>query len=160
GSGTTFHSTALLNAEDDGNRRCILVTNNEVSEKLTTELRARGYSPGDAQFERSGIAESVTWPRCKFVINGKRDDGTELSGTYLNDRKMREAFVENFDYLGLEFLDPSAVARGDACQAILPILWIMAGCRGKREDSRGSQAWFIPKESPFAVLIKEKEFLA
>ena len=36
----------------------------------------------------------------------------------------------------------------------------MAGCQGTREDSKGSQNWFIPKESPFAVLIKEKEFPA
>jgi adenine-specific DNA-methyltransferase len=31
GSGTTLHATALLNAEDGGRRRCILVTNNEVA---------------------------------------------------------------------------------------------------------------------------------
>jgi len=31
GSGTTFHATCLLNAEDAGSRRCILVTNNEVA---------------------------------------------------------------------------------------------------------------------------------
>jgi adenine-specific DNA-methyltransferase len=34
----------------------------------------------------------------------------------------------------------------------------MAGCQGSREDSRGSQNWLIPPESPFAVLIKEREF--
>ena len=28
GSGTTLHAVNLLNAEDDGNRRCIMVTNN------------------------------------------------------------------------------------------------------------------------------------
>jgi adenine-specific DNA-methyltransferase len=63
-------------------------------------------------------------------------------------------------YFKLDFLDPAEVARGDAFQAIGPILWMMAGCCGKREDSKGSQAWFIPKHSPFAVLIKEKEFRA
>ena len=31
GSGTTLHAINLMNAEDGGNRRCILVTNNEVS---------------------------------------------------------------------------------------------------------------------------------
>ena len=35
-----------------------------------------------------------------------------------------------------------------------------AGCLGEREDSKGSLAWFIPKRSPFAVLIQEKEFRA
>lgn len=32
GSGTTFHATCLLNAEDGGARQCILVTNNEVDD--------------------------------------------------------------------------------------------------------------------------------
>lgn len=31
GSGTTLHAVNLLNAEDGGKRRCIMVTNNEVS---------------------------------------------------------------------------------------------------------------------------------
>ena len=38
GSGTTLHAVNLLNAEDGGNRRCILVTNNEVSAEEATEL--------------------------------------------------------------------------------------------------------------------------
>jgi adenine-specific DNA-methyltransferase len=37
---------------------------------------------------------------------------------------------------------------------------MMAGCRGEREDSQGSAAWFIPKKSPFAVLLQEKAFRA
>lgn len=32
GSGTTLHAVNLLNAEDGGHRRCIMVTNNEVSD--------------------------------------------------------------------------------------------------------------------------------
>jgi adenine-specific DNA-methyltransferase len=158
GSGTTFHSVALLNAEDGGNRRCVLVTNNEVNERIAKGLIARGVYQGDPQFEKNGIADAVTWPRCKFVVNGMRDDGTELSGSYLNDSEMREGLMENLVYLRLDFLEPSAVARGDAFQAILPILWMIAGCEGELEDSKGSQAWFIPKHSPFAVLIREKEF--
>ena len=31
GSGTTLHAVNLLNSEDDGQRRCIMVTNNEIS---------------------------------------------------------------------------------------------------------------------------------
>ena len=89
-----------------------------------------------------------------------RDDGTALVGEYLNGRPMAEGFEENLEYFRLDFLDPAEVARGDAFQAIVPILWMMAGCNGKREDSKGSQAWFIPKQSPFAVLIKEKEYRA
>lgn len=38
GSGTTLHVVALLNSEDGGHRRCIMVTNNEVSEDEAKRL--------------------------------------------------------------------------------------------------------------------------
>lgn len=160
GSGTTLHATALLNLENGGNRRCILVTNNEVTEKNEKALTAEGYFPGDTEFDRHGVADSVAWPRCKACFTGKRADGKPLEGDYIGGRSIQEGFEENLEYLKLDFLDPSEVARGDAFQAILPVLWMMAGCHGRRDDSKGSQAWFIPKQSPFAVLIKEKEFRA
>ncbi len=158
GSGTTFHATALLNQEAGGNRQCILVTSNEVTEKKEKALADEGHFPGDVEFERHGVAEAVAWPRCKASITGKRLDGTVLDGEYLNGHSLQDGFEENMEYFRLDFLNPSEVARGDAFQAVLPILWLMAGCRGKREDSKGSQAWFIPKHAPFAVLVKEKEF--
>ena len=158
GSGTTFHATALLNSELPGKRRCILVTNNEVTEKREKALEAAGHFPGDPDFERHGVAESVTWPRCKWSVLGKRDDGSELQGEYLDGRHLQEGFDENIEYFRLDFLDPSSVARGDSFKAVLPILWLIAGCEGRREESKGSQAWFIPKRSPFAVLVNEKEF--
>ena len=71
---------------------------------------------------------------------------------------VKDGLEENLEYMRLDFLNPNEVARGEAFQAILPILWMMAGCRGIREDSKGSQSWFIPKHAPFAVLTKEREF--
>jgi adenine-specific DNA-methyltransferase len=158
GSGTTLHATALLNAEDDGQRRCILVTNNEVNEKTAKELNEQGIFAGQNEFEQYGICESVTWPRSKYVITGKRDDGTELSGTYLNGQDMKEGFGENVEYFRLDFLDPQDVAIGEKFEAILPILWLMAGAQGKRESDKGEKGWFIPKHSPFAVLVDEHAF--
>jgi adenine-specific DNA-methyltransferase len=35
----------LLNAEDGGKRRCIIITNNECSESEEKELIAKGYMP-------------------------------------------------------------------------------------------------------------------
>jgi adenine-specific DNA-methyltransferase len=166
GSGTTFHATALLNAADNGRRQCILVTNNEVEEGQAKRLRKLGIYPGEEKFESEGICERVTWPRCKYVVQGSRDNGTKLEGKYLIKNKqgdeisLQDGFLENIEYFHLNFVDPARVARGDAFEAILPIIWMMAGGRGKREDSKGSQSWFIPKQSPFAVLIKEKEIRA
>lgn len=166
GSGTTFHALALINAQLGGSRRSILVSNNEPGEKKAKRLRLEGHFQGDPDFEAEGICQGVTWPRCKNVIAGQRDDGTKLTGKYLDIHggrggiKLSDGLSENLEYFRLDFLDPAQVARGDAFQAILPVLWIMAGCHGKREESKGSQPWFIPKKSPFAVLVQEKQFRA
>jgi adenine-specific DNA-methyltransferase len=45
GSGTTLHAVNLLNAEDGGHRRCIMVTNNEVSDAEAKNLTKSGYKP-------------------------------------------------------------------------------------------------------------------
>jgi adenine-specific DNA-methyltransferase len=158
GSGTTLQATCMLNTQFGGNRRCILATNNEVGEKLAAKLRAQGIEPGDAKYEQHGIGDSVTWPRTKAVISGKRQDGRKVPGAYLSGRDMAEGFEENAAYFKLDFLDPTEVNRGDKFESIVPILWMLAGCRGGPEVSRGSGKWFIPKHSPFAVLLKEDEF--
>ena len=82
GSGTTLHAVNLLNAEDGGCRRCILVTNNEVSESEEKSFRNRGLQPGDPEWERSGIAQYVTWPRTKCSILGCNVDGVPLEDNY------------------------------------------------------------------------------
>src|SRR5450631_1026814 len=50
GSGTTLNAVNLLNATDDGNRQCILVTNNEVSEDDTKTLCEQGHRPGSDEW--------------------------------------------------------------------------------------------------------------
>jgi adenine-specific DNA-methyltransferase len=47
------------------------------------------------------------------------------------------------------------VSRGESFEAIVPILWLMAGSAGELALSRGGNHWFMPKESPYAVLLKE-----
>lgn len=104
GSGTTLHAVNLLNAERGGNRRCIMVTNNEVSVKEAKKLKKQGFKPGDAEWEASGIAQYVTWPRTVCSIEGKDVTGKPLKGEYLTtdiDGKaipMSRGFVTNVKY--------------------------------------------------------------
>lgn len=100
GSGTTLHAINLLNAEDDGKRSCIQVTNNEVSEDESKKLSKQGYHPGDVEWERQGICQSVTWPRSKYSILGKRDDGTELDGEYLTGKVVTKEKARTYRRLG------------------------------------------------------------
>lgn len=82
GSGTTLHAVSLLNMEDGGNRRCICVTNNEVSADEIKSLTEKGLRPGDPEWERLGIARYVTWPRVKCAIEGVDVKGAPLKGDY------------------------------------------------------------------------------
>lgn len=110
GSGTTLHAVNLLNAEDGGHRRCIMVTNNEVSEAEERNLKAKGLTPADEEWKALGIARYVTWPRTVASITGNDVNGTPIAGEYLtylteekeSDRKFKKvSFVKNFSDLTL-----------------------------------------------------------
>lgn len=105
GSGTTLNAVNLLNATDGGQRRCILVTNNEVSAEEAAALTARGLQPGDAEWEAQGICRSVTWPRSKYTTLGQRDDGSVLTGEYLTGKTVEREKARSFTQIG--FVDPA-----------------------------------------------------
>ena len=99
GSGTTLHAINLLNAEDNGNRRCILVTNNEISDTEEKEFRKKGLKKGDPEWEGHGIAKYVTWPRSVCSIEGRDINGNPLKGQYLGtDLSMSDGFKANVKY--------------------------------------------------------------
>lgn len=83
GSGTTLHAINLLNKEDGGHRRCIMVTNNEVSAEEETAFRANGLHKGDEEWEKYGIARYVNWPRTKCSIEGVDVNGNPIQGEYI-----------------------------------------------------------------------------
>jgi adenine-specific DNA-methyltransferase len=100
GSGTSLHAVNLLNAQDGGHRRCIVVTNNEVSAVEAEELRSQEVHPGDDEWERMGICRSVTWPRSKFTILGRRDDGTEVDGYIFTGDRVEKEKARTFAHIG------------------------------------------------------------
>ena len=156
GSGTTLHAVNLINAEDNGQRRCIMVTNNEVSEVEAKSLANNGYYPGDKEWERLGIAQYVTWPRTVCSIIGQDVKGNPLPGDYgtyheeyisdkqrgkykkikvpdnsrLAEMKMADGFKANAAYFKLGFLDKASVRVGRQFREMLPTLWMKAGCFG------------------------------
>ena len=131
GSGTTLHAVNLLNAEDGGHRRCIMVTNNEVSAEEAKTLTAQGFKPGDEEWEKLGIARYVTWPRTVCSIEGHDVNGQPLKGNYLgSDRPMSEGFPANAAFFRLGFLDKASVRVGRQFREMLPTLWMKAGCYG------------------------------
>jgi adenine-specific DNA-methyltransferase len=164
GSGTTFHATCLMNWRDNGKRQSISITNNEVSAEQARTFNEKFCYHGEKDYEAAGVANAVAWPRMKSAVTGVSPHGSPVPGNYVGSnengsgRAIAKGFDENVEFFCLDFLDPDDVARGDAFKAILPILWMIAGCKGEREDSKDATPWFIPKKSPFAVLVQEKQF--
>jgi adenine-specific DNA-methyltransferase len=158
GSGTTLHATALLNLSDQGSRRCLIVTNNEVDDKRAKELNKKGHFHGDPAFERHGIFEAVTKPRCEAAITGMRARGQPLNGSYLGGRPFADGFEENCEFYRLDYLDPDDVDLGLQFGAILPTLWMTAGGVGEREKPETGQGYSMPEGSTYGVLFNESMF--
>lgn len=157
GSGTTLHAVNLLNAEDGGHRRCIMVTNNEVSADETKELTKRGLQPGDPEWEQYGVARYVTWPRTVCSIEGHNVSDEPLRGNYIgSDRPMADGFAANVEYFKLGFLDKDSVTLGRQFKEILPLLWLKTGAVGKRPecDEQEPEMIILP-ENEFAILVDE-----
>lgn len=167
GSGTTLHAVNLLNAEDGGQRRCIMVTNNEVSVDEAKSLTEQGFQPGDPEWEKLGIARYVTWPRTVCSIEGHDINGVPLKGDYLandadgNPIPMSQGFKANCEYFKLGFLDKDDVALGRQFKEILPLLWLKAGAVGKRPELNGETPdMLILPENKLAILVSESSFMA
>lgn len=98
GSGTTLHATMQLNAEDGGNRRCILVTNNE-----------------------NNICEDVTYERNRRVIQGyTTSKGEEVTGLTKNNLRYFRS-----EYVGRE---PSLKNKRELTRLATELLCIKEDC--------------------------------
>lgn len=163
GSGTTLHAVNILNAEDGGNRRCILVTNNEVSADEAKALTKAGHKPDDEEWEKLGIARYVTWPRTVCSIEGHDVKGEPLTGTYLgSDRPMADGFAANAAYFKLGFLDKASVRVGRQFRELLPLLWMKAGCFGRCPRLTGGKipGYMVLPENRMAILNDNAGFKA
>lgn len=109
GSGTTLHAVNLLNKEDGGHRRCIMVTNNEIGEPKEKELRPQGIRPGDEEWEKWGIARYVNWPRTKCSILGEDVNGKPIVGDYITSQT--ETKLTDRKFTQINFLSAEATKK-------------------------------------------------
>lgn len=109
GSGTTLHAVNLLNKEDGGHRRCIMVTNNEIGEPKEKELRPQGIRPGDEEWEKWGIARYVNWPRTKCSILGEDVNGKPIVGEYITSQT--ETKLTDRKFTQINFLPAEATKK-------------------------------------------------
>ena len=159
GSGTTLHATMLLNHLDGGHRRCILVTNNEVSNDEAKTLTKQGLQPGNLDWEKYGIARYITWPRTISAITGINTLGEPIKGNYkfTEEFPMSDGFKENAVFFKLGFLDKNSVLLGQQFNELLPVLWMKAGCHGEcpKNDGKKIPGKLVLPENQMAILTKE-----
>ncbi|MFG2384681.1 site-specific DNA-methyltransferase [Streptomyces avermitilis] len=155
GSGTTAHALARLNREDDGRRRSILVTNNEVSVAEAKALREQGLSPGDPAWEDLGICRYITIPRMRAAVTGISSTGNPLKGEYKFGQAfpMSDGLDENIEFFDLTYEDASMVSLGRRFEAIAPLLWMKAGAKGERIDKISDQGWEVLDDANYGVLF-------
>lgn len=110
GSGTTAHAIMSMNADDQGQRQSIVVTNNELAAKDADRLEKAGVYPGSPEWESHGVFETVTRQRVENVL--------------------REGFEENVSFLKLDYLQRDDVELGKAFRQVAELLWVKAGSVG------------------------------
>ncbi|MFB5844994.1 DNA methyltransferase [Clostridioides difficile] len=132
GSGTTANAVMLLNHLDGGNRRSISITNNEIGADEERTFIQKGLRPYDAEWMEYGIANYFTWPRIKSAITGINTLNEPVKGDYkfTEEFPMSDGFKENAIFCELTYESAWPIRLDNAFDAIAPILWMQAGCRG------------------------------
>ena len=119
-----MHAVNLMNAEDGGNRKCIVVTNNEIGEEDEKNFAIEQFGNEDAvvwdkrpdekgakfsinynsvEFlkykDYHGIAKYVTWPRITNSILGINEDHEQLKGEYLTNIVQKKELTRKFIHI-------------------------------------------------------------
>lgn len=161
GSGTTAHAVMRLNRQDGGRRQSISITNNEVSADEQKNLTMLGLRPGDPEWEQLGICDYITKPRIESAITGKTPAGVPIEGDYkfTDAFPIAEGFEENVEFFTLTYEAPLRVSSNREFGKIAPLLWLRAGCVGRRIDDISS-GWDVTEAyGVLADLNQSEEFL-
>lgn len=144
GSGTTAEAIIRLNAEDQGTRQCILVTNNELSAKDDAALRKVGHQPGSTEYEAKGVFHHVTKPRIETIVTGVRQDGSAYS----------DGLPANVEFLDLTYLEESRVHAALEYENLAPLFWLKSGAVGSTvQRTKDSPDYEWNEKSSMAVLF-------
>ncbi|MTH53530.1 site-specific DNA-methyltransferase [Bacillus mangrovi] len=149
GSGTTLHSVMMLNQAYNKNHQCILVTNNEVSGDVAEKLEEQGYYPGQENWEKHGVCRSVTFPRLKYTISGKREDNSIIEGEYLTGRLIDKEKLRNIKQIS--FVDGKTLNTSMKKQLVSLIEGI------PQSKVRGDMPFFLNEEYSASILFDDTE---
>lgn len=150
GSGTTLHSVLMLNQTYNKQHQCVLVTNNEVSGDEAEKLEQQGYYPGQPNWEKHGVCRSVTFPRSKFTILGKRDDGSTIEGDYTTGRLIDKEKPRNIKQIG--FVDGKTLNTPMRKQLVALIDGL------PQSKIKGDMPFFLDEKCSATILFDDTKF--
>ena len=144
-----------LNRQDEGQRQCISITNNEVSAGEQKALQEKGLRPGDGEWEKGGICDYITKPRVRAAITGETPGGKAIEGDYkfIDEFPMADGFEENAEFFTLTYETPVSINHNRAFERIAPLLWLRAGSVGPRIDRLPLQGWELVETYGLLVAI-------
>ncbi|MEW4278909.1 site-specific DNA-methyltransferase [Priestia megaterium] len=161
GSGTTLNAVALMNEIDGGNRQCILVSNNEVSNDDSVRLKRQGLYPGHPDYESHGVVKAITFPRSKNVILGQREDGTPLENDYFTgviEKQEVKTSVRPLSFTNLEMLSTKTQRRQLVALLGMPQGKVSADVDWLLDDSCEKSILFdIQKLEEYCAVLQEFE---
>lgn len=107
--------------------------------------------------EESAVVSKVTGKPIKKTIYKKT---TRQMYPAMAEMAMADGFKANAAFFKLDFIDKDSVALGKQFKALLPILWMKSGAKGKRPNvTQQTPAMLVLPENEFAVLTDEALFL-
>lgn len=162
GSGTTTHAVMRLNHQDEGRRRSVIVTNNEVSPSEQSALLKRQLRPGDPDWEAHGICDHITKPRIRAAVTGRTHDGEPVKGDYrfVDEFAMSDGFEENVEFFTLTYENPALIEVDLAFERIAPLLWMRAGSQGRLIEERSDTFEVADTHAVLFNVDASKPFLA
>ena len=133
GSGTTTHAVIGLNQMYGGNRKSILISNNEMSNEEEKSLRKMGFDEQDEEFTSRGIFNLITMPRIKAAVSGHDWEGNQIDGKYAHNHQIdySDGFSENVIFFELEYLNQNRISRNTDFKSVCYLLWEISGSIGE-----------------------------
>ncbi|SMP39740.1 hypothetical protein SAMN06295888_101317 [Desulfonatronum zhilinae] len=127
-----------------------MVTNNEVSEEESRELTKNRLYPGQVNWEQHGICQSVTWPRSKYTILGKRDDGSELEGEYFTGKSVEIEKPRSFQQIAFTSIgNLNTLAKKKQLVALIDDL--------PQSEVKRDSAFVVSEKHPASILFDDTQ---
>lgn len=123
GSGTTGQAVLELNDYDQGSRRFILCTNNEVGKEAAEKAKKNGVIKGSLEWEEYGVCRAITHKRMQNIYANRNDNlyyyqiDCDLSESETEEDTIKEVLKKFVSYVSIK--ETAFILKNDDSWSIL-----------------------------------------